>query len=157
MKKWVKDVTTDSTFPPAATFKKPAKKVAQTMADPKVSPKGLGSAIRMVQYFINRGGKNLPAGQKRELEKAKRLLQEKNAEEKQENKETNEKSAPKKRAAGDRARKKTKPHNTSARKTSTTKKKSSKTSPKKRKRPAAGRASTRSAKKKPARKPASSK
>jgi hypothetical protein len=31
----------------------------------------------MVQYFINRGGKNLSATQKRELESAKRLLQEK--------------------------------------------------------------------------------
>ena len=45
--------------------------------------KGLGSAIRMVQYFINRGGKNLPASQKRELEKAKHLLQEKAAAQKE--------------------------------------------------------------------------
>jgi len=29
----------------------------------------------MIQYFINRGGKGLSASRKRELEKAKRILQ----------------------------------------------------------------------------------
>ena len=48
------------------------------MATKKVSPKGIGSGIKMVQMFINRAGKNLDSGQKKELEKAKRLLQEKN-------------------------------------------------------------------------------
>ena len=46
------------------------------MASKKVSPKGIGSGIRMIQYFINRAGKNLSATRKRELEKAKRILQE---------------------------------------------------------------------------------
>jgi len=45
------------------------------MASKKVSPKGIGSGIRMIQYFINRAGKDLPASHKRELEKAKRILQ----------------------------------------------------------------------------------
>ena len=36
---------------------------------------GLGSAIRMVQFLLNRGGRNLPARRRRELERAKRLLQ----------------------------------------------------------------------------------
>jgi hypothetical protein len=31
----------------------------------------------MIQFFINRAGKSLPARQKQELEKAKRILQEK--------------------------------------------------------------------------------
>jgi tRNA(adenine34) deaminase len=44
------------------------------MGSKKASPKGLGSAIRMVQFFINRAGKNLSATRNRELEKAKRLL-----------------------------------------------------------------------------------
>ncbi|HVU89602.1 MAG TPA: DUF3175 domain-containing protein [Pirellulales bacterium] len=52
------------------------------MARKGVSPKGLGSAVRMVQYFINRSGKTLSASRKKELEKAKRLLQEKAAQEK---------------------------------------------------------------------------
>jgi tRNA(adenine34) deaminase len=46
------------------------------MASKKVSPKGVGSGIKMVQFFINRAGKNLPAERKKELEEAKRLLQE---------------------------------------------------------------------------------
>jgi uncharacterized protein DUF3175 len=36
----------------------------------------------MIQYFINRGGKNLSASRRRELERAKRILQEKNAQRK---------------------------------------------------------------------------
>jgi hypothetical protein len=73
--KWVQNVKTVSTFPPPETFNKPAKSIAKTLADPRVSPKGLGSAIRMVQYFINRGGKKLSATRKRELERAKHILQ----------------------------------------------------------------------------------
>ncbi|PYR40082.1 MAG: hypothetical protein DMF93_12020 [Acidobacteria bacterium] len=52
-----------------------ASTIARTMARKNVSPKGLGSAIRMVQYFINRGGKGLSATRRRELERAKRILQ----------------------------------------------------------------------------------
>jgi hypothetical protein len=74
-KKWVRGVKTVSTFPPAGLFTKDAETIARTMASKKVSPKGIGSGIRMVQFFINRAGKNLPAEQKRELEKAKQLLQ----------------------------------------------------------------------------------
>jgi hypothetical protein len=82
-KKWVQDVKTVSTFPPQDTFTKDAKTIARIMASKKVSPKGLGSAIRMIQYFINRSGKGLPAGRKRELEKAKHILQEKSRREKE--------------------------------------------------------------------------
>ena len=45
------------------------------MARKDVSPKGLGSGIRMIQYFINRSGRGLSAGRRRELERAKRILQ----------------------------------------------------------------------------------
>jgi hypothetical protein len=45
------------------------------MARPDVSPGGLGSAVRMIQYFINRGGKSLPPSRRRALERAKRILQ----------------------------------------------------------------------------------
>ena len=54
-KPWVRRVKTVSTAPPP----------------------GLGSAIRMVQYFINRGGTKLSATRRRELERAKKILQEK--------------------------------------------------------------------------------
>ena len=74
-KKWVRDVKTVSTFPPEGTFTKDAQTIARTMASKKVSPKGIGSGIRMIQFFINRAGKNLSSKQRRELEKAKILLQ----------------------------------------------------------------------------------
>jgi tRNA(adenine34) deaminase len=74
-KRWVRGVTTDSTHPPPGLYTKSAATIARVMASKKVSPKGIGSGIRMIQYFINRAGKNLPAGRKRELEKAKWLLQ----------------------------------------------------------------------------------
>jgi tRNA(adenine34) deaminase len=75
--KWSAGVKTDSTFPPAGTFTKPGDEVARIMATRKVSPRGLGSAIKMVQMFINRSGINLSAARKRELEKAKQILQHK--------------------------------------------------------------------------------
>jgi hypothetical protein len=75
-RRWVAKVKTVSTFPPRDTFNKDAETVAKTMASKKVSPKGIGSGIRMIQYFINRAGKNLSPTRKRELEKAKRILQE---------------------------------------------------------------------------------
>ena len=76
-KRWVAKVTTDSTHPPEGLFNKDAATVARTLASKKVSPKGLGSGMRMLTYFINRAGKGLSAARKRELEKAKRILQEK--------------------------------------------------------------------------------
>jgi hypothetical protein len=74
-KKWVRDVKTVSTYPPKDLFTKDAKTIAKTMAKKGVSPKGIGSGIRMIQYFINRAGKNLSVTRKRELEKAKKILQ----------------------------------------------------------------------------------
>lgn len=76
---WSHDVHTVSTFPPKGTFTKDAKSVAKTMASKKVSPKGIGSGIKMIQMFINRAGKSLSPTRKKELEKAKRILQEKQA------------------------------------------------------------------------------
>jgi hypothetical protein len=68
-------VKTVSTFPPEGLFTKDAETIARVMAGRKVSPRGVGSGIRMIQFFINRAGKALPPGRKQELEKAKRLLQ----------------------------------------------------------------------------------
>jgi tRNA(adenine34) deaminase len=77
--KWVRKVKTVSTAPPKDLFTKDAQTIAKTMAKPSVTPKGIGSAIRMIQFFINRAGKNLPVTRKRELAKAKGLLQKKKA------------------------------------------------------------------------------
>jgi hypothetical protein len=73
--RWSSKVKTVSTYPPKDTFNQDAETIARVMAKKKVSPKGLGSAIRMVQFFINRGGKGLSAARKHELEKAKKILQ----------------------------------------------------------------------------------
>jgi hypothetical protein len=75
-KRWSASVRTVSTYPPAGIFTRDAATIARVMASQRVSPKGIGSAIRMVQFFINRAGKNLSAGRRAELEKAKALLQE---------------------------------------------------------------------------------
>ena len=75
-KKWVREVKTVSTFPPKDLFTKDAQTIARAMASKKVSPKGIGSGIRMIQFFINRAGKNLPTERKQELERAKEILQE---------------------------------------------------------------------------------
>jgi Protein of unknown function (DUF3175) len=75
-KYWVHDVKTISTSPPGGTFRKDAETIARVMASKKVSPKGIGSGIKMVQYYINRAGKGLSPRRRQELEKAKRILQE---------------------------------------------------------------------------------
>ena len=70
----IRKVDTESTFPVKGIFTKDAKTIAQHMASRKVSPKGTGSAVRMIQYFINRAGRDLSPSRKRELEKAKKML-----------------------------------------------------------------------------------
>jgi tRNA(adenine34) deaminase len=78
-KKWVQGVKTVSTFPPEGLFTRSAETIARTLASPKVSPKGIGSGLRMLQFFINRAGKGMSQKRRRELEKAKHLLQDKAA------------------------------------------------------------------------------
>lgn len=73
-KKWVRKVKTDSTHPPEGLFTKSAPVIARSLASKKVSPKGPASGMRMLTYFINRGGRGLSASRKAELERAKDLL-----------------------------------------------------------------------------------
>jgi len=73
-RRWVKTVTTDSTHPPAGLFTKDAATIARTLASKRVSPKGPGSGMRMLTYFINRGGRGLSKTRRAELERAKKLL-----------------------------------------------------------------------------------
>ena len=73
-KKWVSSVKTDSTHPPAGLFTKSAATIARTLASKKVSPKGLGSGLRMLTYFMNRAGRGLTGKRRAELQKAKGLL-----------------------------------------------------------------------------------
>ena len=73
-KKWGASVKTVSTFPPPGLFKKDAPTIARSLASKKVSPKGPQSGMRMLNYFINRAGKNLSRSRRAELERAKSLL-----------------------------------------------------------------------------------
>src|SRR5439155_1316767 len=74
-RRWSGKVKTVSTAPPPRTFAGSAEHIARTMARKRVSPKGIGSGIRMIQFFINRAGKDLLPARRRTLERAKRLLQ----------------------------------------------------------------------------------
>jgi hypothetical protein len=56
-KNWIQNVKTTSTYPPNGIFTKDAKSMARVMSSKGVSPKGIGSAIRMIQFFINREAK----------------------------------------------------------------------------------------------------
>jgi tRNA(adenine34) deaminase len=72
--RWVAKVKTDSTHPPEGLFTKDAATIARTLASKKVSPKGPGSGMRMLTYFINRAGSGLSKTRRAELERAKGLL-----------------------------------------------------------------------------------
>lgn len=75
-RRWSAQVTaqSDATHPPEGLFKKSAATIARTLASKKVSPKGVGSGMRMLSFYINRAGRNLSAKRRAELEKAKELL-----------------------------------------------------------------------------------
>jgi Protein of unknown function (DUF3175) len=76
-RKWVRTVKTDSTHPPEGLFRRDPEAIARTLASKRVSPKGPGSGMRMLTYFINRAGKGLSATRRKNLERAKELLSEK--------------------------------------------------------------------------------
>jgi tRNA(adenine34) deaminase len=73
-KKWSAKVDTDSTHPDEGLFKKSPAAIAKALASKKVSPKGAGSGMRMLTFYINRAGKNLPEERKTALKKAKTIL-----------------------------------------------------------------------------------
>jgi uncharacterized protein DUF3175 len=75
-KKWSGKVKTVSTYPPEGLFTKDPATIAKALASKKVSPKGPGSGMRMLTFFVNRAGKNLSASRKAKLQKAKELLSE---------------------------------------------------------------------------------
>ena len=75
-KRWSASVKTTSTYPPAGLFTKDAATIARSLASKKVSPKGPGSGVRMLTFYINRAGRTLSRSRREELERAKRLLSE---------------------------------------------------------------------------------
>ena len=75
-RKWSATVKTASTYPSEGLFTKSAAVIARALATKRVSPKGPSSGMRMLTFYINRAGKELPKSRQKELEKAKRLLSE---------------------------------------------------------------------------------
>ena len=75
-RKWSAGVKTVSTYPEHDLFNQDAVTVAKHLASKKVSPKGPASGMRMLNFYINRAGKNLSADRHKELEKAKGFLSE---------------------------------------------------------------------------------
>jgi hypothetical protein len=75
-KRWVARVKTDSTHPAKGLFTKDAPTIARSLASQRVSPKGPASGMRMLNYFINRAGRNLAPSRRKTLERAKALLSE---------------------------------------------------------------------------------
>jgi tRNA(adenine34) deaminase len=73
-KKWSAKVHSDSTHPEEGLFNKSASEVAKALASKRVSPKGPASGMRMLNFYINRAGKNLSKERHAELEKAKEKL-----------------------------------------------------------------------------------
>ena len=59
---------------PSGLFTKSASTIAKSLASKEVSPKGPVSGLRMLNYFINRAGKQLSKTRRAELENAKTLL-----------------------------------------------------------------------------------
>jgi len=89
-RRWSAAVKTVSTYPPEGLFTKSAVTIARALASKKVSPKGPGSGMRMLTFYINRAGHNLTNERRRELEKAKELLSKRIAREKQRQKQGTE-------------------------------------------------------------------
>ncbi len=89
-RRWVAAVKTKSTHPPKGLFTKDTATIARTLASRKVSPKGPGSGMRMLTYFINRAGRGLSRTRRDELERAKRLLSERVRRDRQRRKRKND-------------------------------------------------------------------
>lgn len=73
-RRWSASVKTESTYPPPGLFTRGATVIAKTLASKKVSPKGPSSGMRMLNFFINRAGRQLSQDCQKELGEAKKLL-----------------------------------------------------------------------------------
>ena len=76
-KRWSAKVKTDSTKPSPGLFKKSAKDIAEGMTKKSVSPEGPGQAMRMLNFYENRAGKNISSERRHAIEGAKKIVHEK--------------------------------------------------------------------------------
>jgi hypothetical protein len=65
----------DATFFPEGTLSKSASHIVKIAKSKRYAPKGIGSAIRYLTYFLNRGGEGLSKTQRRNIERARKTLQ----------------------------------------------------------------------------------
>ena len=72
--KWSASVTSDSTHPEEGLFNQDAKTIADHLASKQVSPKGPSQGMQMLNFYINRAGRNLSVERHKTLEHAKELL-----------------------------------------------------------------------------------
>ena len=98
-KKWSAKVDTDSTHPHEGLFNEDAATIARELASKEVSPKGPASGMRMLNFYINRAGKNLSSERHAELEKAKALLSDIIAKQKEKSPKSEPNTSAKKAAA----------------------------------------------------------
>ena len=93
--KWSAEVHTDATHPHEGLFNEDAATIARELASREVSPKGPASGMRMLNFYINRAGKNLSSERHAELEKAKAQLSDIIAKQKEEPRKSVAKKTPK--------------------------------------------------------------
>jgi tRNA(adenine34) deaminase len=72
--RWSAQVTSDATHPEPGLFKEDAETIATHLATKEVSPKGPAQGMQMLNFYINRAGRNLPEERHKVLEHAKQLL-----------------------------------------------------------------------------------
>jgi hypothetical protein len=92
--KWSASVTSDATHPHEGLFNEDAQTIANELLSKKVSPKGPSSGMRMLNFYINRAGKNLIEERHKVLEHAKEILSGKIAASKPPQKSAAKKPAP---------------------------------------------------------------
>lgn len=59
----------------AGLFSMPAETIAKSLASKEVSPQGPSSGLRLLTFYMNYAGKRLSPSRRRNLEKAKKLLE----------------------------------------------------------------------------------
>ncbi len=60
---------------PRGVMSKSTIEIYRAATNKKYAPKGLGSAIKFIQYYLNRGGSGISNSQRNRIEKAKEMLQ----------------------------------------------------------------------------------
>jgi hypothetical protein len=65
----------------AGLFTMPAESIAESLCSKEISPQGPSSGLRLLTFYMNYAGRWLSASRRRNLEKAKKLLSRRLAEE----------------------------------------------------------------------------